>query len=143
MDVFVFAADVDTLVVRMNGSSRPLLLAAGIFGFTGVTLGALGAHQLREFLTQRDTLPIWQMAVSYQLIHAVALLALAGRSEKSPLVAWSGACWMTGVVLFSGSLFGLALGGPRVLGPVTPLGGLLLLAGWVVVMVDGWKSAGK
>jgi len=141
MDVFVFTADVHTLVFRMQTSARPTLLAASILGFSGVGLGAFGAHWLKDTLTAAGTLDTWRTAVSYQLLHAVALLALAGWSGSRPRKAWIGRCWVAGAVLFSGSLYGLALGGPKVLGPITPLGGLFFLAGWALVAVEAWRQA--
>ncbi len=121
-----------------------MLIAAGSLGFTGVMLGAFGAHALHPVLTARATVAIWQTAVSYQLVHSVALLALAGwRSdggERAPrLVAAAAWCWVAGVVLFSGSLYGLALGAPPATGLITPIGGLLFLAGWLLVLVLGWR----
>lgn len=106
-----------------------LLLFAGILGFTGVALGAFGAHGLKAALEASGQIKNWEKAVFYQLIHAVALFALAGRPIPSAnKIGW---CWLMGVVCFSGSLYWLALGGPvKVLWPVTPLGGLALLAGW-------------
>jgi uncharacterized membrane protein YgdD (TMEM256/DUF423 family) len=78
----------------------------------------------------------WKTAVFYQIAHAVALLALAGRPPSAlQRVAW---CWIAGTVFFSGSLYWIALGGPvRWLWPVTPLGGLLFLAGWAQVAWSG------
>ena len=125
-----------------------LWFLAGLMGVTGVALGAFGAHALRESLLQRQTVSLWQTAVLYHLVHTVALLALAGWKADSagrlpPAIAAAAYCWMGGIALFAGSLYGLALGGPRLLGPVTPAGGLLLLAGWVLVMIGGLRpSAG-
>ena len=140
MDVFVFVPDVDTLVASMNAATRPTLAAAGVLGFLGVALGAFGAHALKETLTSAGTLAIWQTAVQYQLLHAVALLALAGRNDATAIGRAIAGCWIGGVGLFSGSLYGLALGGPRLLGPVTPFGGFLLLVGWALVVVAAWRQ---
>ncbi len=127
-------------------SQKTLLATAGFLGLTGVLLDALGAHALHDSLTAQGTPDVWHTAVVYHLIHAVALLALA--VAKSPptgrtpaLVRAIGWCWTGGVVCFSGSLYILALGGPHVLGPITPLGGLLLLAGWALVVVMAWRQA--
>ena len=115
---------------------RSALYVAGLFGATGVAAGAFGAHALKAFLLAQGTLDTWQTAAHYQLVHAVALFALAGwhRGETDAIAAlratWAARCWTTGILLFSGSLYGLAAGGPRWLGPVTPLGGLALIAGW-------------
>jgi uncharacterized membrane protein YgdD (TMEM256/DUF423 family) len=126
----------------MNSSTRPIVLAAGLLGFLGVALGAFGAHALKDTLTAHGTLETWRTAVLYQLVHSVALLALAGWREAPAKMRGSAAwCFVAGVVLFSGSLYWLALGGPGFLGPVTPLGGLSLLAGWASIGVAAWKVA--
>lgn len=113
-----------------------MLLGAAILGFTGVALGAFGAHALGPAIGP-DALPIWKTAVQYHLLHAIALLALAAvqRSQASPVrqIQWAARCFLVGVLLFSGSLYWMALGGPRWLGPVTPLGGLALLIGWLLI----------
>lgn len=110
----------------MTSPARLNLLAAGLMGFTGVALGAFGAHALKDTLAAHGTTATWQTAVLYHLIHAVALAAFPGGP-------WIGRCWTAGVVLFSGSLYWLALGGPKFLGPVTPLGGAALLLGWALL----------
>ena len=117
----------------MNPATRPNLIAAGLLGFTGVALGAFGAHALKETLVANGTTTTWQTAVLYHLVHAVALVALPGWT-------WVGRCWIAGVVLFSGSLYWLALGGPKFLGPVTPLGGLAFLLGWALLAWHAFKS---
>jgi uncharacterized membrane protein YgdD (TMEM256/DUF423 family) len=126
-------------------SHHKLLSIAGLLGMVGVLLGAFGAHALHASLLARQTVDVWHTAVSYQLIHSVALLALVGRmsdaDRKVPVrVAAAAWCWMAGVVLFSGSLYALALGAPLALGPLTPLGGLLLVAGWALVITLGWRQ---
>lgn len=121
----------------MNPSARLIVLAAGLLGFTGVALGAFGAHALKETLAARGTAPTWQTAVLYHLLHAVALLALTTLAGNWANARWIGLCWSVGVVLFSGSLYWLALGGPKFLGPVTPLGGIVLLSGWLLVAWNG------
>ncbi len=115
---------------------RSTLLAAGLLGATGVAFGAFGAHALRAGLLERGTTLAWETAARYQLLHAAALLGaaawlrLAG-GEAQRRVGWAARCWCVGSVLFSGSLYGLAADGPRWLGPVTPCGGVALLAGWL------------
>lgn len=117
---------------------------AGFFGLSGVALGAFGAHGLRGILAQQGTQHAWETAVHYQLIHAVALLGAAlwlklpaNPAQKS--VLWAACAWIIGIFLFSGSLYGLALGGPRILGPITPLGGVAFLVGWTGVIVAALK----
>lgn len=113
-----------------------LWLACGaVYGLTGVLLGAFGAHAMRARLAP-DALHAWETAVQYQLWHALALLAvglLAARHPSAWLTA-SGAGFALGVLLFSGSLYLLAGLGLRALGPVTPLGGLLLLLAWAALL---------
>ncbi|HVY69934.1 MAG TPA: DUF423 domain-containing protein [Verrucomicrobiae bacterium] len=119
----------------------------GLLGALGIILGAFGAHALNEHLGDSGRL-VWETAVKYHLIHAVALLALGawasakeGKPGFSPrLLNWAAWCWLAGVACFSGSLYVLALGGPHWLGPVTPLGGLLLITGWVLVAAAGWRK---
>lgn len=119
----------------MTSRHRPTLLAAGLFALTGVALGAMGAHALEATLTERGMARAWDSAARYQLIHALALLAVGvwmrtASGAASARLVWASRCWTAGILLFSGSLYGLALGGPRWLGPVTPLGGVAFMAGW-------------
>lgn len=120
-----------------------LFLAAGaLFGATGVVLGAFGAHALAARLSESNQ-DVWETAVTYQLTHALALLivGLLGRDPGAGNVALSVAGWafIAGVVLFSGSLYLLALGGPRMLGPITPLGGAAFIVGWVALLVGALR----
>jgi len=140
MDVFVFGPVVHTLVLPMNTLPRWIALAAGLLGFTGVALGAFGAHALKETLTNRGTLPIWQTAVLYHLVHSGALFALAGWKAPAAKAAWIARSWTAGIVCFSGSLYWLALGGPKLLGPITPLGGVAFLTGWFLVVLQAFQS---
>ena len=121
-----------------------LLFLASLLGATGVTLGAFGAHALRERLIAAGTLSTWDKAVLYHLIHALAVLVVgvstaAFDQRGEQWLRRAGFSWTLGVVFFSGSLYALALGGPRWLGPVTPLGGLAMIAGWIFVMVAGTR----
>ena len=123
----------------MKSPPRSLLIAAGLLGFTGVMLGAFGAHALKDTLESTGQAKNWEKAVFYQLVHAVALLALAPWPNLASKRI--GACWTGGTVLFSGSLYCLALGGPiKFLWPVTPLGGLALLAGWLLLTWTAIRS---
>lgn len=101
---------------------------AAILGFLGVALGAFGAHGLKNLLEAHATQAIWQTAVLYHLVHAVAAL---WASEKRPAVVW---IWTAGLVVFSGSLYILAITNVRWLGAITPFGGLMLLAGWLLLL---------
>ncbi|MFU8848252.1 MAG: DUF423 domain-containing protein [Opitutales bacterium] len=100
-------------------------------GLSAVVLGALGAHALKEPLATAGTAEAWQTAVDYHMWHALALLLCATLASHSRKVRAAVTCFTIGIVLFSGSLYWLALEGPRWLGPITPLGGLCLIAGWI------------
>ena len=117
------------------------LIIAACYGASGVALGAFGAHGLKNHLSAVG-LETWQTAVSYHLLHALALLVaglwlrfaeVAGQAHPAPLVV-AGWSFAAGVLLFSGSLYALALGGPRLLGPVTPLGGVAFIVGWLALL---------
>lgn len=122
----------------MKSTHRILLIAAALLGFTGVALGAFGAHGLKKTLETVGRQANWETAVLYQLTHAVALLALVNLPGIA--VRNIGLCWIGGVLLFSGSLYLLALGAPsKFLWPVTPLGGLLFLAGWLWLAIAAFR----
>jgi len=114
--------------IRGAMQNRIALKIAGVLGFLGVALGAFGAHGLKNILSANDTATIWQTAVLYHLLHSVSGL---WASERRPLVVW---IWAAGVLFFSGSLYVLAVTNLRWLGAITPLGGLLLLAGWAILI---------
>lgn len=123
-------------------SYRFSLLFAGLFGLTGVVLGAFGAHgPLRVLLDQRGSHQSWETAVHYQLVHALALLAVglwlrtATTANPPRTVVWAARGWVAGTLLFSGTIYLLAVGGPKFLGPFTPLGGLCLMLGWTSLII--------
>ena len=116
---------------------------AALYGFLAVGFGAFGAHALKNKLPD-NLMSAFQTAVQYQFYHALALLflgVLLQRQSAMPesYLLLSGYLFALGVLLFSGSLYGLALGGPSILGPVTPLGGVLLLAAWAVLLIAALK----
>lgn len=110
-------------------SSSKWVRIAAVLGFLGVALGAFGAHGLRSMLEANGRVDVWQTAVFYHLVHAVALLAVASSPLRPGmrLVGWS---WLAGVLLFSGSLYLLAILNQPWLGAITPLGGVSFLVGW-------------
>jgi uncharacterized membrane protein YgdD (TMEM256/DUF423 family) len=109
--------------------------------FTGVALGAFGAHALKARLAP-EMLATFEVGVRYQLMHALALLAVAWACTRWPgkRVQTSGWLFITGTLLFSGSLYALSLSGVRALGIVTPFGGLVLLLGWLCLLAAPWAS---
>jgi uncharacterized membrane protein YgdD (TMEM256/DUF423 family) len=103
---------------------------SALVGALGVALGAFGAHGLKSILVANEALSTWQTASQYHLLHAVVLLCLSWRKNPPPAAFWLLAA---GLTLFSGSLYVLALTGIRALGAVTPVGGLLLILGWLLL----------
>lgn len=117
------------------------LRAGALFGFLAVAAGAFGAHYLRERLgLEARPLETFETGVRYQMVHALALLAvgiLARMGVTGGAIEVAGWTFVLGIVLFSGSLYGLTLGiGPRaLLGPITPIGGVSFLAGWIALAI--------
>ncbi len=119
---------------------RVFILGGALSAFLGVGAGAFGAHALRGRLAPR-AFEVYEVAVRYQLIHALALLAVAWIVGRSP-GSWarsSGWLFLLGIALFSGSLYLVSLTGMSWAGAVTPLGGTAFLAGWACLGVAGWK----
>ncbi len=110
---------------------------AAATGFLAVALGAFGAHGLKEILAQNNTTAIWEKAVLYHFIHAVMLFLVAGRKPLAAGAWWS---FLAGIVVFSGSLYLLAVTNWEWLGAITPLGGLSFLAGWTWLFVSAGKN---
>ena len=114
-----------------------LFVALGaISGFVAVAAGAFGAHGLKKHLAP-DLLAVFETGARYQMYHALALVLIGylGAARPSNLLGGSGWCMVAGTVLFSGSLYVLALTGVRWLGAITPLGGLAFLGGWALLAV--------
>jgi len=116
-------------------------LLTGIFGALGVAFGAFGAHALRARLAPA-MLAVYHTAVLYHLVHALALglVAVLVASKPSALGSGAGAAFVIGIVLFSGSLYALALSGVRGLGAVTPFGGVAFLVGWALLALAAWRG---
>src|ERR1700743_3797750 len=101
-------------------------------GLLAVVLGAFGAHGLKHLLLQNGTTLIWDKAVFYHFIHAVMMFVLAAR-KTLPKVAWWG--FLAGIVVFSGSLYLLAVTNVLWLGAITPFGGVAFIIGWVWLII--------
>jgi uncharacterized membrane protein YgdD (TMEM256/DUF423 family) len=121
---------------------RLFVIVGAASAFVGVAAGAFGAHALKGRLAP-DQLAIFEIGVRYQLVHALALLAVAWVCTRWPGVLASASGWSfaAGTVLFSGSLYLLALTGARAFGAVTPIGGVLFLAGWLLLAAAAWRGA--
>lgn len=117
-------------------ADKVFILMGAILGFLGVALGAFGAHFLKSRLSS-DMLSVFETGVKYHLIHALALLILSWITTQYPhsLIRLSGWLFFAGVLIFSGSLYILAGTGVKAWGAVTPMGGLLLLAGWLSLAI--------
>jgi len=120
---------------------RAVTVVGALLGFLGVAFGAFGAHGLKARVSP-EMLEIFKTGAHYQLVHAVVLLvlgALAPRLEPS-CARWAGILFTAGVLVFSGSLYALVFSGNRQLGAITPLGGVLLLSGWLTLAFGAWRA---
>jgi uncharacterized membrane protein YgdD (TMEM256/DUF423 family) len=115
-------------------------LLGSILALSAVLFGAFGAHALKQTLSANDSIQTWETAVRTQMWHALGLILLSLICERQALPKMTGPCLVIGTLLFSGSLYGLALDGPRWLGPITPLGGLCLIAGWALLAYSCLKN---
>jgi len=126
----------------MPPTAKLFIFLGALAGAAGVALGAFGAHALKARLSA-DMLAVWQTAVQYHFWHALALIAIgiliALALPGSALLRWAGWLMVAGILLFSGSLYALALSGVRSLGAVTPFGGVAWIAAWVLLAVAVWK----
>ncbi|MFW6067264.1 MAG: DUF423 domain-containing protein [Myxococcota bacterium] len=127
---------------------RLFLIVSGVYGFLAVALGAFGAHGLQRFFDRVEDgarrAEWWATATQYHLVHAVALGVVAWVATRVPGAAAAVAGWgfVLGVLLFSGSLYAMALTGTRWLGMVTPFGGLCMLVGWVALALAAGRGWG-
>jgi uncharacterized membrane protein YgdD (TMEM256/DUF423 family) len=114
-----------------------------VLGGIAVATGAFGAHGLKNIVAP-EMLETWDKAVRYQMYHALGLIAVTWALQTWPtqtrLLSLGGWFFLAGVILFSGSLYGLVLSGVRQLGAVTPLGGVAFVVGWFCLVVAAWKN---
>ncbi|OCS83366.1 DUF423 domain-containing protein [Caryophanon tenue] len=122
---------------------KKAIIAGAAHGFLAVALGAFGAHALEDVLDEYST-GIWETAIQYQMFHASGLILIGilmsvlGASKQ---LTWASRFMHAGIYFFSGSLIVLALSGIGVLGAITPIGGVLFLAAWTLVIIAAVKSA--
>jgi uncharacterized membrane protein YgdD (TMEM256/DUF423 family) len=119
-----------------------LFLSAGLSGMFSVILGAFGAHGLKNRLPA-DLMNAFQTGVEYQMYHSLALLIacmLAYQWPETQLIRWSACLFLVGIIMFSGSLYLLSITGLRIFGPITPLGGLVLISAWLLLTMGIWEN---
>jgi len=122
--------------------TRLFFIIGALFGFLGVAAGAFGAHALRSKLPP-DMLTVFEVGIRYQMYHALALLAVAWAATQfhQGLAHTSGWLFVIGTIIFSGSLYLLTFTGVKTWGAVTPIGGVLLLAGWITLALSGFMRS--
>ena len=120
---------------------RLWIVLGAVSAFLAVAAGAFGAHALKARLPE-DLLAIFETGARYHMYHSLGLIAigLVAQLRPSPLLSGAGWAMTAGIVLFSGSLYALALTGVRMLGAITPLGGLGFLAGWAMLAAAAWRQ---
>lgn len=124
---------------------KSFIFTGALHGFLAVALGAFGAHALKEVLSDYGA-GIWDTAVQYQMFHAVGLIVIGILMSQKLFgnvkqLKWAGILMNAGIVFFSGSLFALAVTEIKPLGAITPIGGVLFLTAWVLVMISALKFA--
>ncbi|MEM7756829.1 MAG: DUF423 domain-containing protein [Cyanobacteria bacterium P01_A01_bin.40] len=121
--------------------TRIFLAIAGALGGISVILGAFASHALKDRLSDR-ALAIWETGTKYQMYHALALILIAlliSRFPNSPLLNVAGFAFIAGIFIFSGSLYALSLSGVKLLGAITPLGGVAFIIGWISLTLAAWR----
>lgn len=118
-------------------NSTTAVRIAAIYGFAAVALGAFGAHGLKATLEANGTGEIWQTGASYHLVHSVALLLV---SWRDPVPVWAWRLFALGMLIFSGTLYLLAVTNIKWLGAITPIGGLCLLGGWLALVFTAGRE---
>lgn len=115
------------------------IAVGALSGAITVGLGAFGAHALKETVAPED-LAIWETAVHYQGLHALALVLFGVSLQVRPRRCLGGWGFLLGSAIFAGTLYAMVLGGPRWLGAITPIGGTLMIAGWLSLALSAWRA---
>jgi uncharacterized membrane protein YgdD (TMEM256/DUF423 family) len=121
--------------------SKTIIMAAAIFMALAVIIGAFGAHSLKQHLTE-ELLQTYKTGVEYHFYHALGLLLIGAISLYMPsgLLNWSAFFMGLGIIIFSGSLYLLAMTGIRWIGAITPIGGMSFIVGWLLLFFAAWKK---
>jgi uncharacterized membrane protein YgdD (TMEM256/DUF423 family) len=125
--------------------NKRIIIIAAFFGALAVIFGAFGAHTLKNIINEKQ-LDVWQTAVQYHFYHTFALLFLATFSRfRNRIINFSSWCFVTGILFFSGSLYLISLQdvlnvSTRILGPITPIGGLFFILGWLSLLIAALRD---
>ncbi|ANS73689.1 hypothetical protein AWM70_03135 [Paenibacillus yonginensis] len=122
--------------------SRTYTAIGAILGLLAVAIGAFGAHALKDVLDE-EARKVYETGVQYQMYHALALLLIAVLAHtwgESASLRWAARLFLIGILLFSGSLYVLSISGVKVLGAITPLGGVAFIAAWILVVVSALRK---
>jgi len=127
--------------LKMNKMSKTIIMTASVLLALAVAIGAFGAHGLKSYVSA-EMLQTWKTGVEYHFYHALGVLLVGVLAVSMPSVylKWSAILLTAGIILFSGSLYVLAVSGIKWLGAVTPLGGLSFIAGWILLFLSVWKK---
>lgn len=120
---------------------RTFIAWGALLAMLGVAVGAFGAHMLKPVIGA-EALAVYETGVQYHMIHALGLLLIglvAGQLGESKRLRWAGRLLLIGIVLFSGSLYVLSISGIKVLGAITPLGGVSFIAGWICLALEAFS----
>lgn len=121
-------------------AQQKILLMSSLFGLFAVGLGAFGAHALKATLTANNRLDTYELAVRYHFYHTLALLAIAILIDKFPGMNAAAWCMAGGIILFSGSLYVMAIFNTTKVALITPIGGLFFLAGWAIMLYSAFRK---
>lgn len=123
-------------------NARTTIMLGCLFGLLGVAIGAFGAHALKPMLFESGRVETFELAVRYQFYHAFALLATGLLMNQLPIrfLKFASLFFTVGIIFFSGSLYLLCFSGIGVLGAITPIGGVLLISGWVCLLISTAKK---
>ncbi|MCG7384862.1 DUF423 domain-containing protein [Paenibacillus sp. ACRRY] len=120
---------------------RVWMTVGAVMTMLSVAIGAFGAHMLKEKIGA-DAIAVYETGVQYHMIHALALLIVgltAGQLGASSKLKWAARLLFIGIIVFSGSLYVLSITGIKVLGAITPIGGVAFIAGWLLFALDVWQ----
>ncbi|MHA7580488.1 DUF423 domain-containing protein [Paenibacillus vandeheii] len=120
---------------------RKWMMMGAVLTMLSVVIGAFGAHMLKESIGA-DAIAVYETGVQYHMIHAIGLLIIgltAGQLGPSTKLKWAARLLFIGIIVFSGSLYVLSISGIKILGAITPIGGVAFIVGWLLLAMDVWQ----